>query len=180
MTWRVTTIAILILALGVAGLWWWMGRPPVETDARDEPPPPALAEVQELAGDVEGVEVRESDEGVVVEFRDVLFDFDRATIRPDGETVLGRLSGFLDDRPSWSLRLEGHTDDVGTPAYNRDLSEARVRAVGDFLKARGIGAERMKLWSFGETRPVASNETPEGRQRNRRVEITLLEPRDGD
>ena len=110
---------------------------------------------------------------------DVLFDFDRATIRTTAIPTLERVrqaAGQTGDRP---VRVEGYTDALGTPAHNRTLSEARARAVADWLVRAGIAPGRITSRGFGADRPVAPNRTPSGaddpagRQKNRRVTIIL-------
>jgi outer membrane protein OmpA-like peptidoglycan-associated protein len=113
----------------------------------------------------------------------VLFDFDRASLRPDARTVLARLAKVIAHDPSARVRIEGHTDAVGSPAYNQALSQRRAQAVEAALAGQfGIPAARMTAQGFGETRPVAPNrradgsDDPAGRQRNRRVEVVIALP----
>jgi len=77
----------------------------------------------------------------------------------------------MKDKPSMKVSVEGHTDSVGSEAYNRRLSERRARAVRDYMVENGISPSRIATRGFGKSRPVASNETAEGRAQNRRVEI---------
>lgn len=103
----------------------------------------------------------------------VLFDFDKAEIRPDAERTLAEVAEVLDayrDRP---VRVEGHTDSIASDSYNQALSERRARAVAAWLTARGAPAARMSTAGLGESRPVGDNATPAGRQQNRRVEIVI-------
>jgi len=81
---------------------------------------------------------------------------------------------LLDKKAEWKLRLSGHTDNVGTEQNNLILSKGRAEAVRDFLVASGISASRIKVEYFGEMRPIDTNDTPEGRQKNRRVEMEIL------
>jgi outer membrane protein OmpA-like peptidoglycan-associated protein len=108
---------------------------------------------------------------------DVLFDFDKASIRPDGVRVLEAVASAARQIGERPIRIEGHTDAVGTPAYNQRLSEQRAGAVSEWLARSGIAAARLQAQGFGATRPVAPNRTPAGaddpagRQRNRRVTV---------
>lgn len=101
----------------------------------------------------------------------ILFDVDKATIRPESKAVLDEVAALLTAEPSWKLLFEGHTDAEGSEAHNQQLSEARAAAVRDALIARGADAARLRAAGFGETRPVADNSTALGRQQNRRVEV---------
>jgi len=101
---------------------------------------------------------------------DVLFDFDKATIRPDAAQALAKLATVIRAFPSGQVLLEGHTDSVGNDAYNQTLSERRAEAVKAWLVGKeGLDASRLKTQGFGESKPVVSNDTDDGRQKNRRV-----------
>jgi outer membrane protein OmpA-like peptidoglycan-associated protein len=101
---------------------------------------------------------------------DVLFDFDKATIRPDAAQALGKLATVIRGFPSAQVLLEGHTDSMGNDAYNQSLSERRADAVKTWLVGKeALDAARFRTQGFGETKPVASNDTEQGRQKNRRV-----------
>ena len=107
---------------------------------------------------------------------DGLFDFNKATIRPDLAAKLDNIvanSQKLKDKGYSSITIVGHTDSVGSDAYNQGLSERRAASTADYLVARGIPREVIMTSGMGETQPVATNETAEGRQLNRRVEITI-------
>ncbi len=119
------------------------------------------------------LEARETPRGILISIGDVFFDFDRATLRPAARESLARAAGILLAYPGLLLRLEGHTDNAGAPAYNLSLSQARADAVRNFLVQQGIPAERIASVGLGEDDPVASNETPEGRSLNRRVELVI-------
>jgi outer membrane protein OmpA-like peptidoglycan-associated protein len=101
---------------------------------------------------------------------DVLFDFDKASIRPDAAQALGKLATVIRGFPSAQVLLEGHTDSVGNDAYNQSLSERRADAVKTWLVGKeALEAARFRTQGFGESKPVASNDTDQGRQKNRRV-----------
>ncbi len=103
----------------------------------------------------------------------VLFDFDKSAIKPDGAKILDRLIAFLNENSDKKVELEGHTDSVGTEQYNQGLSERRTASVKDYLTKRGVDAGRISSRGFGETKPIADNKTAEGRAKNRRVEIKV-------
>ncbi len=113
-------------------------------------------------------------EGMIVPLRNIYFDFDRDELLPRSFIELEQLLQLLRDRPGLSIRINGHTDIVGTDAYNLDLSERRAGAVVNYLLAQGIDPARVTFRGFGADRPVADNDSEEGRQRNRRVEFEVL------
>jgi len=99
----------------------------------------------------------------------LLFDFDSAELRPESITELERVVKFMGDVPFAKAMVEGHTDSVGTDAYNQALSDRRAKAVFDYLSSRGVDPARLSSIGYGETKPIADNATAEGRQLNRRV-----------
>lgn len=104
---------------------------------------------------------------------DVLFDFDKSDLRPDGIAELAPLLQAMQSDPQLSATIVGYTDSIGTERYNLGLSERRARAVASYLMDGGIGADRLKVEGRGESEPRATNKTREGRQQNRRVEIVV-------
>lgn len=120
--------------------------------------------------DLDGCEVE-----AVIELEGVHFDFDKATIRPEGKVVLNEAAALLSTHERVVVEVAGHTDSVGTDAYNQGLSERRANAVKDYLTAQGVTASRLTARGYGESRPVASNDTDEGRAENRRVELVVLD-----
>jgi outer membrane protein OmpA-like peptidoglycan-associated protein len=101
----------------------------------------------------------------------VLFDFNKAVLKPESDSVLQRVLAMLQANASLKVEVQGHTDNVGNDAYNQTLSEARANSVMAWLTAHGVAAARLTAKGYGETMPVASNNTDEGRAKNRRVEI---------
>lgn len=125
------------------------------------------------------LKARRSDGAIVVDLpADVLFDFDKATIRPDAEPALTRAAELLKSYPGAQVTIGGHTDAKGDDAYNEALSLRRARSVADRLQSPAAGRS-IKAEGFGERRPVAPNarpdgaDDPDGRQKNRRVEIRI-------
>ena len=103
----------------------------------------------------------------------IYFDFNKDTIKPESEPVLKEIVQAMTDNPDWKLTVEGHTDNIGGDAYNLDLSKRRAAAVKEALVTRyHIAPERLSTNGFGSSRPVETNDTLEGRARNRRVELT--------
>jgi OOP family OmpA-OmpF porin len=101
------------------------------------------------------------------------FDFNKAVLRPDGKAKVDHAIKVLQDNPSVRLSIEGHTDSVGSDAYNQKLSERRANATKEYMVSKGISASRLTTHGFGESKPVASNKTAEGRAENRRVELIV-------
>lgn len=116
-------------------------------------------------------QVDEPEPPPLISFDDVLFDFDRSTLRPEANVILEPLLAMMQADAAMSIDIEGHTDWVGSDAYNQGLSQRRAQAVVEWLVAHGIARERIGAVGRGEAEPVASNETAAGRQLNRRVEI---------
>lgn len=127
---------------------------------------------QELQGS--GVSVtREGDEIILNMPGNITFQTDSSALKTDFFSVLDAVASVLDEYEKTVVMIEGHTDSTGSETYNQELSEQRAAAVGSYLDSQGLAVERMVIVGHGETRPVASNATPEGRARNRRVELTL-------
>jgi len=116
---------------------------------------------------------RDTARGLVVNMSDVLFDTAKYTLRPEAREKLAKISGIILAYPSLNLAIEGNTDSVGGDAYNQDLSERRAGAVRDYLAEQKIPGTSMTAKGFGKTQPVATNDTADGRQANRRVELVV-------
>lgn len=112
--------------------------------------------------------------GTIIILRNIFFDFDKATLRPESKAELERVYQILVENPKMRVRIAGHTDSMGSDEYNQRLSEARAKSVYDYLIQKGIPAERLSYIGYGESKPIDTNETEEGRQNNRRVELEIL------
>jgi outer membrane protein OmpA-like peptidoglycan-associated protein len=99
----------------------------------------------------------------------IFFDFDRAELRPESIRELERVVDFMNQLPVATALIEGHTDSLGSTAYNQSLSERRAKSVYDYLTSRGVNPGRLQAMGKGETSPIADNTTETGRQQNRRV-----------
>jgi len=165
-------------------------------EGADDPLPPDVernvyaidAEVSAIEGERAAVEAASSglqvtetaDETRIDMASDILFDFDRSNLRPEAEAALRQLAELLRERARGTIRIEGHTDSKGSVAYNQRLSEARALSVENWLLRNGrLTGVEYESRGFGASRPVASNtrpdgsDDPDGRQRNRRVEIVI-------
>ena len=137
--------------------------------------------VQDLGGKVQDLQVKETDQEIRIELAaDVLFDFDKADLRPAAQETLHQAAGIIKEKAKGAVRIEGHTDSKGNDAYNQKLSERRAAAVKVwFINKEGLGNEQFTTQGFGAKKPVAPNakpdgaDDPDGRQKNRRVEIIL-------
>lgn len=140
------------LACGLAGHIW---DPPIE-----EPPPP----VEEMPVTSKMIVLR----GLS------FFDFDKSDIRPDSRPVLDEAGVLLRENKDVTISVEGHTDALGSDEYNQGLSIRRSEAVFRYLVNRGVAPERMEVFGYGESRPLADNDTESGRAQNRRVELHVV------
>jgi outer membrane protein OmpA-like peptidoglycan-associated protein len=128
---------------------------------------------RELESQLADLQAEQTERGLVLTLGDVLFDTAQATLKPGAASTLDRLAAFMREYPGRHVRIEGHTDSRGSDEFNRALSERRADAVRDALVGRDIDSARIRSVGLGEAYPVASNETVDGMQQNRRVEIVL-------
>lgn len=138
--------------------------------------------VQEILSDLstQNIDAQQTSEGLVVNLpENILFDFDKSDLRPSAAPALSKISQLIAQYNSAPVEIRGHTDSVGSNAYNQALSERRANAVRDYLINAGVGNNRLTAQGLGETNPVADNtnpngsDNPEGRQQNRRVEVVI-------
>jgi len=119
------------------------------------------------------LQTRDSARGLIVNMSDVLFDTGSYTLKPGAREKLAKISGILLAHSGLNLQIEGHTDSVGSDEYNQQLSNRRAGSVQEFLVQQGVAAGSVSAIGFGKMEPVASNDTAEGRQLNRRVELVV-------
>src|SRR6266568_2908230 len=119
------------------------------------------------------LQTRDSARGLIVNMSDVLFDTGSYTLKPGAREKLAKISGIVLAHAGLTMQIEGHTDSVGGDEFNQQLSERRADSVRDFLAQNGVPASSITARGLGKTQPVASNDTIEGRQRNRRVELIV-------
>jgi outer membrane protein OmpA-like peptidoglycan-associated protein len=110
---------------------------------------------------------------LIVNISDVLFDFNKYTLQPGAREKMAKVSGILLAYPGLKIQLEGHTDSIGTDDYNMKLSQQRADSVRDYLISQGVPTSTVSATGMGKANPVASNDTPAGRQRNRRVDMVV-------
>lgn len=133
----------------------------------------ALARAQELANRIAELEAEQTARGLVLTLSDVLFDVDKADLKPGAQRAIDELANFLNEYPERNVLIEGFTDNTGSDEYNMDLSSRRAASVKSALVTRGIGDSRVRTIGYGETFPKATNGTAAGRQQNRRVEVII-------
>ena len=120
----------------------------------------------------EGLQTIEVGGSIVLE--NIFFEFNKTTLLPDSFTELDKISSFVLSNNIKLVEIGGHTDSEGSLTYNQKLSEGRAKSVVEYLKSKGISAERMQAKGYGELKPIDTNISEEGRAVNRRVEFTLL------
>lgn len=136
----------------------------------------AEAELERLRNEMAANKTEQTKEGTVLTLSEVIFEFNKAQLKSGAERNLERLSDFLKEFPERKVVVEGFTDSIGSNPYNEQLSKERAQAVARALEADGISSDRITARGLGEAFPIATNDTPAGRQQNRRVEITILNP----
>ena len=136
--------------------------PPPPPEPKPEPPPkPKRVEVTQ--------------DKIVIKDK-IQFDTNKTTIKSESDELLSEIVSVIKDNPQLrKISIEGHTDSDGSDAYNLKLSDGRARAVMDHLVQNGVEADRLESKGFGETKPIADNDTPEGKEKNRRVEFIITE-----
>ena len=124
--------------------------------------------------DLDPIRVAAVEENISIVLNNIFFDFDKAVLKPESFPELNRIVDALKEKSGMQIEIAGHTDNIGTEEYNLSLSERRARAVISYLAEKGIPANRLKVVFFGESKPAATNDTNEGRKKNRRVEFKIL------
>ncbi len=132
---------------------------------------PASADYQEVE---KNVDLKKVEVGQSIVLRNIFFDFDKATIRPESANELERLIKLLNENPTLKIELGSHTDSKGSDDYNQKLSQSRSQSVVSYLITKGIATDRLVAKGYGETVAVATNDTDDGRQQNRRTEFKIL------
>lgn len=132
-------------------------------------------QAEEMKSDLEGAKIERIGEGIKITFDSgILFKTNSAELQPQAKANIEHLANILKKYPDSDILVEGHTDSDGDDAYNQKLSERRAKAVAAYARSIGVAGSRMKTFGYGETQPVASNDTAEGKQVNRRVEIAVM------
>lgn len=128
----------------------------------------------ELQRDLEGASVERVGEGIKVTFDSgLMFPVDKSELSEASKQNLNELAATLTKYEETNILIEGHTDNTGAEEYNMDLSRRRANSVEDYLISSGIDKKRMEITAYGEMQPTATNDTNEGRQQNRRVEVAI-------
>jgi outer membrane protein OmpA-like peptidoglycan-associated protein len=128
----------------------------------------------EIERDIAGARVERVGEGIKITFSSgIMFDVNRAVLKDQCRGELSELAAILNKYEDTNILLEGHTDSTGTEEYNLDLSKKRSQSVANYLATRNVNPARFTIMGYGESQPIASNETSEGRAQNRRAEVAI-------
>jgi outer membrane protein OmpA-like peptidoglycan-associated protein len=119
-------------------------------------------------------QIEEAKLGEVIELREIFFDSGKSELREESNKQLDRMVAYLNENPTMEIEILGHTDNIGAVDDNLELSKNRASSVVNYLKNKGVREERLKFIGYGESQPIGSNETYEGRQLNRRVEFKIV------
>lgn len=131
-------------------------------------------QAEEIKNEVPNATVERVGEGINVTFNSgVLFGFDKSDLTSQAQSNIQELANVLNKYPDTQVRVEGHTDDTGADAYNYSLSERRAKAVANYLISRGVAANRVQTFWYGETQPKVANDSEANRAQNRRVEFAI-------
>lgn len=129
---------------------------------------------RELEEEMDGVTVQRVEEGIAVSFDSgILFDFDSSSLRPEGYENLRKLTRIINRDDDTILMIVGHTDSRGDEDYNLRLSERRAQSASRYMVSQGLSSDRIQIVGRGEHEPIADNDTDEGRQENRRIEVAI-------
>ena len=155
-----------------------MAREQAEADRREatlarQQAEAARAELRAMQDMIDDLQAKQTERGLVVTLGDVLFETDKAVLKPGAMHNLDKLVAALSEHPDTTVAIEGHTDSTGSDSYNMDLSRRRAESVVSYLVGQGIDRSRLSAKGLGEGYPVASNDTSAGRQQNRRVEMII-------
>ena len=180
---RKTALIVAVCSVGLAGCQASFRAGGADEPETPPPPPPATAEPAPAPAPAPDPKPEPPPKKVTVDAKgrinvpgNLLFEHNKATLQAGAETdaVLAQLKKFLDENPRvTAMRIEGHTDNVGQPAANQELSGNRALTIKKWLVDNGIPKERVIAVGFGETRPVADNSTDEGKAQNRRTEFHI-------
>jgi outer membrane protein OmpA-like peptidoglycan-associated protein len=135
----------------------------------------AVEQADSLRRQLENLQLRQTESGVVVTLGDVLFETGEVQLRQEAMASLVEVVDLLQSEPEKKIRIEGHTDSTGDAATNLKISEQRANSVQEALVSLGVESGRVTIAGMGEDFPIASNETEEGRAQNRRVDVILLD-----
>lgn len=145
-----------------------------ETEEAQRKAQAATSRAEDLEKRFAELKAKQTQRGFELTLNDVLFEFDKADLKPGATRSLTSVAEFLRENSERKITIEGYTDNLGSDSYNRELSQRRADSVRDFLVQSGISADRITARGLGEEYPVASNDTQAGRQQNRRVQIIIV------
>jgi outer membrane protein OmpA-like peptidoglycan-associated protein len=132
------------------------------------------SEVKDYQPIVLDIDLEQANEGTTAVLENIFFDVDKFDLKEKSVTELQKILRFMKENPLVRVEISGHTDNTGSPAYNNELSEKRARSVNDYLVANGIDQARLIPRGYGPSQPIASNDTEDGRQKNRRIQFKII------
>jgi outer membrane protein OmpA-like peptidoglycan-associated protein len=150
----------------------------LKTEAKAREAQESQAKAAQLETELANLKAVKTDRGMVLTLGDVLFDSGKSDLAPGARQTMDYLAAFLNKYPDRKVQIEGHTDSTGSAELNQNLSERRAQSVKIALLKKGVSFDRITTVGYGKDRPVTSNDTPSGRQQNRRVEIVISNPND--
>ena len=170
-------LSILVAAFAAAGCASVSAPPSSLVEARNTVSAAAAeARAASLERQLAALEALKTDRGLVITLGDVLFEFNRAEVKPGAQARMAQLADFLKQYPDRRVSIEGHTDNIGSASYNMELSLRRAESIRGQLIGLGISPERISTAGYGKDFPVAANDTDTNRAINRRVEVVISEP----
>ncbi len=141
--------------------------------ARSQEAKSAKMEAMKLAAELDALQAEQTERGIILTLENIVFAFNSAVLESGGDRTVARIAQYLNDYPQRHILIEGFTDNIGSEAYNLELSRQRAEAVEQSLIRHGVDSRRIGTVGLGEAYPIASNGTNVGRQKNRRVEIVI-------
>lgn len=132
-------------------------------------------QAEEMKRDIDGATIERVGEGIKITFNSgILFDVNKSDLRAEAKTNIDKLAVILNKYPDTKIVVEGHTDSDGSDDYNLKLSQLRAQSVANYVSIQQVDPTRFTIMGYGESQPVAGNDSPEGKQQNRRVEIAIF------
>jgi len=150
------------------------GKCELVSDVTNEQKQQIISEMSNKIKNTQGLSIKDVADGIILNLGNILFDFNKYSLKKEFENKLSSIAEVLRKYPQIDMVVSGHTDNIGNDNYNQVLSENRAKTVADYLIKNGINPTRISYIGYGSKKPIASNETEEGRSQNRRVEIKLI------
>jgi outer membrane protein OmpA-like peptidoglycan-associated protein len=131
------------------------------------------SEVTDFKPIIKNIELEQALKGSISVLKNIFFDVDKYDLKEKSITELHKIIRFLNENPQIHVEISGHTDNTGNQAYNQQLSEKRAKSVYSYIIESGLNSKRLSWKGYGQSRPITTNDSEEGRQQNRRIEFTI-------